>query len=123
MTIRATAVAMLISCLALGACASLPSQAPITGIDRIAGRWQGDVNFGRFGEPSYLTINPDGTLTFTWGSNWAWGSTRVDGGQANFEMDPPPLQGTFTLLEGQGQRVLVMNDRWARFQAFLRPVL
>lgn len=102
-------------------CASLPpaAGAPIADAGVIAGKWAGTVTPGD--EPFYLTINPGGTLTAAWGPNMAWGTVTVRNGQATFEMQPGPYEGSIRLYEDGGTRQVVLDDFWASFNARVVP--
>jgi hypothetical protein len=102
-------------------CASMPGAAgaPIADAGVIAGKWAGTVTPGD--EPFYLTINPGGTLTAAWGPNMAWGTVTVRNGQATFEMQPGPYEGSIRLYEDGGTRQIVLDDFWASFNARAVP--
>jgi hypothetical protein len=42
-------------------------------------------------------------------------------GQATCEMQPPVLEGTITLYLDGDRRALTLDDRWASFNAQVRP--
>jgi hypothetical protein len=102
-------------------CASLPGAAgaPIADAGTLAGKWAGIVTPGD--EPFYLTINPGGTLTAAWGPNMAWGTVTVRNGQATFEMQPGPYEGSIRLYDDGGTRQIVLDDFWASFNARAVP--
>jgi hypothetical protein len=102
-------------------CASLPAAtgAPIADAGTLAGKWAGTVTPGD--EPFYLTINPGGTLTAAWGPNMAWGTVTVRNGQATFEMQPGPYEGSIRLYDDGGTRQIVLDDFWASFNARAVP--
>ena len=102
-------------------CASIPraAGAPIADAGVIAGKWAGTVPPGD--EPFYLTINPGGTLTAAWGPNMAWGTVMVRNGQATFELQPGPYEGSIRLYENGGTRQIVLDDFWASFNARAVP--
>jgi hypothetical protein len=102
-------------------CASMPGAAgaPIADAGVIAGKWAGTVTPGD--EPFYLTINPGGTLTAAWGPNMAWGTVTVRNGQATFEMQPGPYEGSIRLYEDGDTRQIVLDDFWASFNARAVP--
>jgi hypothetical protein len=116
-------LALLAALMASAGCASVMQQPnPVASVEEIAGKWQGLISFrGRFDQPMYLTIAPDGRLFAVWGSNQAWGTATVEGGQARFRMSPPPLQGDLKLYGAGGQRGLVMQELWGTFIANLSP--
>jgi hypothetical protein len=112
----------------LGACASmsLPPERPVTDLKAIAGRWQGFTVVGgnRFDLTS--TIREDGTYEniipalsnpgprFT-------GRVRVEGGQFRWRSDTTGRTGTWTLREGDGQRVIVSRADDGGYSEY-RPV-
>ena len=102
-------------------CASMQSAGgePIADVGVIAGKWAGTVTPGDL--PFYLTINPGGTLTATWGANTTWGTVTTRDGQASFEMQPGAYEGSISLYEEGGKRRLVLDDLWAPFNAQLVP--
>ena len=72
-------------------------------------------------EPFYLKITPDRKLVAAWGPNYAWGTVTLRNGQATFEMQPPLLEGTIRLYLDGDRRALALDDRWASFNAQVRP--
>jgi hypothetical protein len=92
---------------------------PIEDVGVIAGKWAGTVTPGDL--PFYLTINPGGTLTATWGANTAWGTVTTRDGQASFEMRPGAYEGSISLYDEGGTRRLVLDDLWAPFNAQVTP--
>ena len=114
--------ALLVATLAiLAGCASLKPAGgtPITDISLIAGDWAGTMTQPY--EPFYLKITPDRTLVAAWGPNYAWGTVTLRNGQATFEMQPPLLEGTIRLYLDGDRRTLALDDRWASFNAQVRP--
>jgi hypothetical protein len=109
--------------LGAGGCASVMQQPdPVASVEQLSGKWQGLISFrGRFDQPMYLTIAPDGRLFAVWGSIQAWGTATVEAGRARFQMSPPPLEGDLKLYGGGGQRTLVMQELWGSFIANLSP--
>lgn len=106
-----------------GGCASsMQAPDPVSGLDQIAGRWQGLISFpGRFDQLIYLTVASDGRLFAVWGSNQAWGTATVEGGKARFQMAPPPFEGDLNLYGTGGDRSVVMRELWGSFIARLTP--
>jgi hypothetical protein len=102
-------------------CASVEgvSGRPIVDVGVIAGEWAGTVTPGDL--PFYATITPDGTLTAAWGANMAWGTVTTRDGQASFEMQPGPYEGSIRLYDHGGTRRLVLDDLWASFNAWAVP--
>jgi hypothetical protein len=122
---RARLLALAVAAGLLGAsgCASVMQQPDaVARVEQLSGKWQGLISFrGRFDQPMYLTIDPDGRLFAVWGSNQAWGRATVEAGRARFQMSPPPLEGDLKLYGGNGQRALVMQELWGTFIANLSP--
>jgi hypothetical protein len=116
--VAALAAAILVG---LGGCATGAPPTPVTSIEQLAGRWSGLISFRprRFDQVLNLTINPDGRLVATWGSNWAWGNITIQDGQALFDMAPPPFRGDFTFYRGNGGTTLLMRERFGAFTANL----
>ena len=104
-------------------CASLhtPTGAPISDMSLIAGKWAGTIDRGGSEEPFYVTINPDGTLTAMWPTNYTSGRIMLQGGKATFEMEPGVYEGTVTLYDDGGKRTLVLDDLWKSFVARVTP--
>ena len=114
--------ALLVATLAiLAGCGALkPAGAtPITDISLIAGDWAGTITPPY--EPFYLKITPDRKLVAAWGPNYAWGTVTLRDGQATYEMQPPVLEGTIRLYLDGDRRALALDDRWASFNAQVRP--
>jgi hypothetical protein len=109
--VLAAAVAVLCGCASMRAAAGVP----IGDVGVIVGRWAGTLSPGD--EPFYLTINPGGTLTASWGSNAVWGTVTTRDGKARFDMPPGPFEGTIHLYDDGGTRRLVLHDPGASFAA------
>jgi hypothetical protein len=92
---------------------------PITDISLIAGDWAGTITEPY--EPFYLKITPDRKLVAAWGVNYAWGTVTLRNGQATYELQPNLLEGTIRLYLDGDRRTLVLDDRWASFNAQVRP--
>ena len=106
--------------LAAGCAAMQPAAGErIDDVGVIAGKWAGTVTPGDL--PFYLTINPGGTLTATWGANTAWGTVTTRDGQASFEMQPGAYEGSISLYNEGSQRRLVLDGLWAPFNAQVAP--
>ena len=98
-------------------CASVPPT-PVPSIEPLVGKWSGTVVVGRgFQQFLYLTINPDQSLTASWGLNWAWGKVTVANGQASYQMNPPPLEGSIVYYRSDGKEGLTLDDLFANFYA------
>ena len=98
-------------------CASAPPT-PVTSIDPLVGEWAGTVAIGRgFQQFFYLTIKPDQTMVASWGINWSWGRVSLANGQASYDMNPPPLEGTIRFYQDNGQPTLYLDDLWGNFYA------
>jgi len=110
--------AMVMLFLELGTgCASAPPT-PVTSIDPLVGEWAGTVAIGRgFQQFFYLTIKPDQTMVASWGINWSWGRVSLANGQASYDMNPPPLEGTIRFYQDNGQPTLYLDDLWGNFYA------
>ena len=114
--------ALLVATLAiLAGCAALKpaAETPITDISLIAGDWAGTITEPYV--PFYLKITPDRKLVAAWGVNYAWGTVTLRNGQATYEMQPNLLEGTIRLYLDGDRRTLVLDDRWASFNAQVRP--
>ena len=71
---------LMLALLSAAVCASLPPVRPITDIRQIAGRWQGQIKFGRGSyELFYLTINRDGSLIASWDGITRHGKVTLEG--------------------------------------------
>jgi hypothetical protein len=116
--VRVALLAVLL--VALNACASTPPT-PVTGIDPLVGKWRGTVTIGRAVEFIYLTIERDRTLIATWGDITARGTVTISGGQASYQMAPPPQEGTFKLYTDKGKRQLYMENLNGVFYAVVEP--
>jgi len=105
----------------LAGCASLKplGGTPITDISLISGDWAGTITPPY--EPFYLKITPDRKLVAAWGSNYARGTVTIRNGQATYEMQPPLLEGTIRFYLDGDRRALALDDRWASFNAQVRP--
>jgi hypothetical protein len=112
---------LVVTLVILAGCASLKPAGgtPITNISLIAGDWAGTITPPY--EPFYLKITPDRKLVAAWGPNYAWGTVTLRNGQATFEMQPPLLEGTIRLYLDGDRRTLALDDRWASFNAQVRP--
>ena len=96
--------------------------APITDINLLVGKWAGTVTPEANGQAAfYLTITPDRKLTATWGSNTAWGTVTLQGGQATYQMEPFEYEGTMTLYLDGAKKTLVLDDTWRPFNARVTP--
>ena len=97
----------------LAGCAALKpaGETPITDISLIAGDWACTITEPY--EPFYLKITPDRKL--------AWGTVTLRNGQATYEMQPNLLEDTIRLYLDGDRRTLVLDDRWASFNAQVRP--
>ena len=107
--------------LIFGGCASSTPPTPVTSIDPLVGKWKGTVNVGRRVDVIYLTIEPDRTLIATWADITARGTVTISGGQANYQMAPPPQEGTLKLYTDKGKRQLYMENMNGAFSAVVEP--
>jgi hypothetical protein len=120
---RRLALAAVLGAVALGAagCASLPPARAVTDVSLIAGRWQGQITFGRGPyQLFYLTINPDGTLSGSWDGVTRWGKVTLAGGRARFGMYI--WSGTLDYLEGGGERIMLLKEDFGQWDAIVRPL-
>ena len=51
----------------------------------------------------------------------AWGTVMVRNGQATFEMQPGPYEGSIRLYDDGRTRQIVLEDSWASFNARVVP--
>ena len=102
-------------------CASATPPTPVTSLDQLVGKWTGTVTIGRSVTFLWLTIEPDRTLIAIWGSITARGTVTMAGGQASFQMAPPPQEGTITLYTGKGKPQIYMESRDGSFYATVEP--
>ena len=116
--VRLTLLAVLL--VALSGCASTPPT-PVTGIDPLVGKWRGTVTIGRAMVFMYLTIERDRALVATWGDITARGTVTISGGQASYQMAPPPQEGTLKLYTDKGKRQLYMESLNREFYAVVEP--
>jgi hypothetical protein len=105
----------------LGGCASATPPTLVTSIDPLVGKWKGRVNIGRSVDFIYLTIEPDRTLIATWADISARGTVTISGGQATYQMSPPPQEGTLKLYTDNGKRQLYMENLNGAFSAVVEP--
>ena len=120
--LRALSAALLLAAaLAPAGCASLPPARAVTDIKLIAGRWQGQIKFGRGGyELFYLTINPDGSLVASWDGVTRYGKVTLERGTARFSLYI--WSGTLDYLEGGGDRIILLKENFAAWDAIVRPL-
>jgi len=116
--VRVTLLAVLL--VALSGCTSSPPT-PLTGIDPLVGKWRGTVTVGRAIVFIYLTIEQDRTLVATWGDITTRGTVTISGGQASYQMAPPPQEGTLKLYTDKGKRQLYMENLNGEFYAVVEP--
>jgi len=116
---RFTILAVLL--IILGGCASATPPTPVTSIDPLVGKWKGTVNIGRRVDFIYLTIEPDRTLIATWADITTRGTVTISGGQATYQMAPPPQEGTLKLYTDKGKRQLYMENLNGAFSAVVEP--
>jgi hypothetical protein len=102
-------------------CAPLPPARQVTDINLIAGRWQGQIVFGRGSyQLFYLTINPDATLVASWDGVTRWGKVTLEGGRARFSFYI--WSGNLDYLEGGGDRVILLKEDFSHWDAIVRPL-
>ena len=115
---RAFGVALLV---AAAGCAPLPPARQVTDVNLIAGDWQGQIAFrGGPYQLFYLTIYPDSTLTGRWPGGTRWGQIKLEGGRTRFSLYI--WSGTVDYLEGGGDRVLLLKEDFAQWDAIVRPL-
>jgi hypothetical protein len=115
------AAVLLVATVAPAGCASLPPARAVTDIKLIAGRWQGQIRFGRGGyELFYLTINPDGSLAASWDGVTRYGKVTLEGGRTRFSFYI--WSGALDYLEGGGERVILLKEDFSAWDAIVRPL-
>jgi hypothetical protein len=112
---------LVVAALAPAGCAPLPPARQVGDINLIAGRWQGQIVFGRGSyQLFYLTINPDGTLIASWDGGTRWGKVVLEGGRTRFSFYI--WSGNLDYLEGNGDRVLLLKEDFSQWDALVRPL-
>jgi hypothetical protein len=115
------AALLVLAALAPAGCAPLPPARQVTDINLIAGRWQGQIAFGRGSyQLFYLTINPDSTLIASWDGVTRWGKVTIEGGRTRFSFYI--WSGNLDYLEGNGARVLLLKEDFSQWDAIVRPL-
>ena len=115
------AVLLAAAALAPAGCAPLPPARQVTDINLIAGRWQGQIVFGRGSyQLFYLTINPDGTLIASWDGVTRWGKVTLEGARTRFSFYI--WSGNLDYLEGGGNRVMLLKEDFSQWDAIVRPL-
>jgi len=119
---RALCAALLVAlAVAPAGCAPLPPARQVTDINLIAGRWRGQIVFGRGPyDLFYLTINPDSTLVASWSGGTRWGKVTIEGGRTRFSFYI--WSGNLDYLEGGGDRVLLLKEDFSQWDAIVRPL-
>ncbi|MEX2224428.1 MAG: hypothetical protein WEG40_21800 [Candidatus Rokuibacteriota bacterium] len=119
---RALGAALLVGiALATAGCVSLPPARAVTDINLIAGRWRGQIVFGRGSyQLFYLTINPDGTLVAAWDGVTRWGKVTLEAGRPRFNFYI--WSGNLDYLEGGGERVILLKEDFSHWDAVVRPL-
>lgn len=116
MTNRSRSIVLTVLATSLSvACTSLPPAQSARDLRTVAGKWEGTFTSTKgFRGPATLTVREDG--------NWevfipnltpnprAGGMTRVEGGKYRWESKTTGRTGTWTLHEGGGRRVLVVES-------------
>ncbi len=112
---------LMLALLSVAVCASLPPVRPITDIRQIAGRWQGQIKFGRGSyELFYLTINRDGSLIASWDGITRHGKVTLEGPRTRFSFFI--WSGNLDYLGGNGNRVILMKEDFSAWDALVRPL-
>lgn len=115
------AVLLIMAAVAPAGCAPLPPARQVTDLALIAGRWRGQIVFGRGPyQLFYLTVNPDGTMIASWDGITRWGKVTVEGGRARFGLYI--WSGSLDYLEGGGDRVILLKEDFAHWDAIVRPL-
>lgn len=93
-------------------CATLPPAKPVQDLKVLSGTWAGTVVTRAIGtHSSTITINDDGTwvaVVPTIQPGTFKGTARVVGGKVQWKSETTGRTGTWTLHEGDGQRVLLV---------------
>jgi hypothetical protein len=111
---------LLLAAAGLGGCATFPPAQPVPDIAAIAGKWSGNIDFGRGIQLFYLTINPDGSMVAEYGINTRFGKVTVSGGKAMYELYI--WSGTIDYLAGEGKRMLILRETFDTFYAQVTPL-
>ena len=117
---RGWLVVIVLAAVAIGGCATLPPAQPVADVAAIAGKWRGNIDFGRGIQLFYLTINPDGSIVAEYGINTKYGKVTVAGGKATFELYV--WSGTINYLAGNGKRMLILSETFDTFYAQVTPL-
>ena len=107
----------------LGGCASAAPPQRLASIDPLVGKWQGTIAVG-LGPPQfyYLTVNPDGSIVATWGSNWQWGTLTANGSAGvRFTLDHI-TSGTLLYYSGPSGRSIQMTPDFGGWYVWATPV-
>lgn len=115
------AALLIVATLVPAGCAPLPPARQVTDINLIAGRWRGQIVFGRGSyQLFYLTINPDGTLIASWDGGTRWGKVTLEGARTRFSFYI--WSGNLDYLEGNGDRVILLKEDFSQWDAIVRPL-
>jgi hypothetical protein len=98
-----------VAVLALG-CSTLPPVRPVTGVGQIAGQWQGKGSGPDSQVDVTLAIDPDGSYSMAFGPVRFTGKITLVDGRLRGRGNETGATGTYTLHEGEGQRVLVYRS-------------
>jgi hypothetical protein len=102
----------LFAALLLAGCATLPPAKPVQDLKVLSGNWTGTVvTRGGGSHTATMTINDDGTyvaVVLTIPPGTFKGTARVVGGKVQIKSETTGRTGTWTLHEGDGQRVLIV---------------
>jgi hypothetical protein len=103
---------LLFAALLLAGCATLPPARPVHDFKMLSGTWTGtDVTRGGSSHSGTMTINDDGTyiaVVPTIPPGTFKGTARIVGGKVQIKSETTGRTGTWTLHEGDGQRVLIV---------------
>jgi hypothetical protein len=104
----------------VGGCATFPPAKPVPDIATIAGKWSGNIDFGRGFQLFYLTINPDGSMVAEYGVATRFGKVMLNNAKATFELYI--WSGTLDYLEGNGKRMIILRETFDTFYAQVTPL-
>ncbi len=115
------AALLLIAAAAAAGCAPLPPAHAVTDINMVAGRWRGQITFGRGPYELFcLTINPEGTLVASWDAVTRYGKVTLESGRTRFSLFI--WSGALDYLEGGGERVILLKEDFGHWDAIVRPL-
>jgi hypothetical protein len=117
---RARRLSTVLAVLLGSGCAPLPPVQAIADVQTIAGKWVGNIQFGRGPyELFYLTIDPDGSLVAWWGVTTRWGRVNLAERRPRFTLYV--WSGDLDYLAGDGRRILILKEDFGAFYAQVTP--